>query len=61
MSDTKVEKEAGPPQEPAAPTQRKREYKEFGHEEEGPTRMLFFATHLSTFPTLTRFLSLHRC
>ena len=42
MSDPTVEKkEAGPPpDEPVQnePEKKKREYKEFGHEEEGPTR-----------------------
>ncbi|CAL1698773.1 unnamed protein product [Somion occarium] len=43
MSDNNVEKEAGPPQESSPvvdsqePEKRKREYKDFGHEEEGPT------------------------
>ena len=42
MSDPNVEKkEAGPPPEDSSqevPEKKKREYKEFGHEEEGPTR-----------------------
>jgi H+-transporting ATPase len=44
MSDPVVEKEPGPAPEqsgsgtPPADEKKKREYKEFGHEEEGPTR-----------------------
>jgi H+-transporting ATPase len=44
MSEPNVEKEPGPlgEESPIAPViQRKREYKEFGHEEEQPTRTLF--------------------
>lgn len=47
MSEPVAEKEAGPAQEPATngadttapPEKRKREYKDFGHEEEKATRM----------------------
>ena len=50
MSDPQVEKEAGPtPPAAETPTQepekRKREYKEFGEEEDKPTRTCFTRPH----------------
>jgi hypothetical protein len=49
MSNNIAEKEPGPAQDPAPAhtppveeEKKKREYKDFGHEEEGPTRMFTF-------------------
>jgi len=38
-----VEKEAGPPSPVEPEEKKKREYKDFGHEEEGPSREYFVA------------------
>ena len=67
MSDPVAEKEAGPPasnevdniskeaatekQEQQEPEKRKREYKDFGHEEEKPTRTCHFSTSEKNFPS----------
>lgn len=57
MSDSKVEKEAGStepvkdtnqPGTPPEPEKKKREYKDFGHEEEKATRKYFSSSLFST-------------
>lgn len=58
MSDPKVEKEAGPA-EPAKetapePEKRKREYKDFGEEEDKPTRTCFIRRRIASIPLKTR-------
>lgn len=61
MSAPISEKEPGPPgdlpvesQTPPEATPKKREYKDFGHEEEKPTRGFrsFFVTYLGTYQSL---------
>lgn len=71
MSEPVAEKEAGPAQEPATngadtaapPEKRKREYKDFGHEEEKATRMcstIFFSI-IQSQPRFTRLSQFDLC